>query len=336
MGIMIIEPNRSEREQLASMFQKWGYNPSLSYDSFEQAQKGMGLSDNPGSAFYGLELIVIDITDNQEFVSFVDQIRSLIAYQDIPILALAEGSRAEKMPLAFAFGATDFVPKPIEEYELRARVRSCLRLKHEIDRRKARERELLEATHQLTDLNQILTKMSLLDSLTAIPNRRCFDENLQQEWKRAYRNGGEVALILCDVDFFKQYNDSYGHQRGDQCLQMVAQVLKNSVKRPGDLVARYGGEEFAIILPQTTAQQAAKICRTIEKALSELAIEHSKSKAAGHVTLSMGVASLEPSKAQVKPEDLLYLADMALYEAKQNGRHQFRISSAPLQKKSVG
>jgi len=104
---------------------------------------------------------------------------------DSSILATSEGARAEKMPLAIAFGATDFVSKPTEEYELRARVCSCLRLRHEIERRKSREREVIEASNQLSDLNQILVKMSLLDSLTSIPNRRCFDESLEQEWKRS-------------------------------------------------------------------------------------------------------------------------------------------------------
>lgn len=321
------------------MCQQWGYQPLLSYESFTEAQRGIGLSEGSVSAFFGLELIIIDISQNEDFVHFVDQIRGMIAYQDIPILALADGARSEKMPMAFAFGATDFVHKPIEEYELRARVRSCMRLKHEIDRRKARERELLEATKQLTDLNQILTKMSLLDGLTAIPNRRCFDENLEQEWKRAYRNGGNLGLILADVDFFKQYNDTYGHQRGDQCLQKVAQALKASVKRPGDLVARYGGEEFALILPQTTAQQAIHICKTIQQQLADLAIEHSNSKVGSHVTLSMGIASLEPSQEQLhfKPEQLVQLADTALYEAKKMGRNQFQLAATPdLQKKSAG
>jgi diguanylate cyclase (GGDEF)-like protein len=168
--------------------------------------------------------------------------------------------------------------------------------------------------------------MSLLDSLTAIPNRRCFDESLEQEWKRAFRNGGNLALILCDIDYFKQYNDTYGHQRGDHCLQKVAQALKSALKRPGDLVARYGGEEFAIILPHTTALQAANICNNIRTGIRELAIEHSGSQVSPFVTLSMGVASTEPSVTKMSTEMLLSLSDAALYVAKQQGRDQFQIA----------
>lgn len=326
MSIVIIDPIDREHEQMIAMFQRWGYAQVHPCASLEDAQVVLGLNQASPRTFLGLELIVIDITQGEQFAQFVDQIRSLLFYQDIPILAMAEGSRAEKMPLAFAFGATDFVAKPIEEFEMRSRVRSCLRLKHEIDRRKARERELLEATHQLTDLNQILTKMSLLDSLTGIPNRRCFDGNLEQEWKRAYRNGGELALILCDIDFFKQYNDTYGHQRGDQCLQRVAQTLKNSVKRPGDLVARYGGEEFAIILPHTNAHQASIICNNIRDAIHQLGLDHSGSQVSPFLTISMGVSSTEPSITQISTDRLVELADQALYKAKAEGRDRFVLS----------
>ena len=309
MSIVIVDPTQKDQEQLIAMFHRWGYPQVHSCTSLDDAERVLGLSQTSFRTFFGLELIIVDITQGEQFAQFVDQIRSLLFYQDIPILAMAEGSRGEKMPLAFAFGATDFVSKPFEEFELRARVRSCLRLKHEIDRRKARERELLEATHQLTDLNQILTKMSLLDSLTGVPNRRCFDGNFEQEWKRAYRNGGDLALILCDIDYFKQYNDTYGHQRGDQCLQRIAQTLKSSVKRPGDLVARYGGEEFAIILPHTNALQASIIANNIRDAIRELSLDHSGSLVSPLVTISMGIASTEPAVTQVGIDKLLEMAD---------------------------
>ncbi len=335
MSIVVIDPNRHELEQAAVMLGRWGYNQTILCASLEEAQEVLGLGDQSLRTIFGLELILIDISQGDVFAQFVDRIRGMLFYQDIPILAMADGARGEKMPLAFAFGATDFVSKPIEEYELRARVRSCLRLKHEIDRRKAREKELLEATHQLSDLNQILTKMSLLDSLTAIPNRRCFDESLDQEWKRAYRNGGNIALILCDIDYFKQYNDTYGHQRGDHCLQKIAQSIKAALKRPGDLVARYGGEEFCIILPHTTALQAANICNNIRIAIRDAAIDHSNSQVSPFVTISMGVASTEPSVTRISSEKLIALADAALYVAKQHGRDQFQISRELQEKHSA-
>ena len=326
MPIVIIEPHTREREHLTAMLLRWGYTQTINCTSLSEASQVLGLEDTSLKTVFGLELIIIDITEGDNFAQFVDQLRGMLFYKDIPVLALSDGSRAEKMPLAFAFGATDFVSKPLEEYELRARVRSCMRLKHEIDRRKARERELLEATHQLTDLNQILTKMSLLDSLTGIPNRRCFDETLEQEWKRAYRNGGSIALILCDIDYFKQYNDTYGHQRGDQCLQRVAQAIRAALKRPGDLVARYGGEEFAIVLPLTSALQAANICTTIQTIIRDLALDHAGSQVSSLVTISMGLASTEPALSRISTETLVSMADAALYVAKQHGRDQYQIA----------
>jgi diguanylate cyclase (GGDEF)-like protein len=326
MTIVVVDPVESDRQRILSLMQQWGYSQLLGCHSYDDAKQVLGLGQNTLKTVYGLELIVLDITHADAFASFVEQIRSTLYYQDIPILGLAEGARGEKMALAFAFGATDFVSKPIEDYELRARVRSCLRLKHEIDRRKARERELIEATNQLGDLNQILSKMSLLDSLTGIPNRRCFDESLEQEWKRAFRNGGHLTLMLCDIDYFKQYNDTYGHQRGDQCLQKIAQTLKTSLKRPGDLVARYGGEEFCIILPHTSALQASTIANQIRVAIKDLAIDHAGSQISPYVTISMGIASSEPALTRQSRESLLERADQALYVAKQHGRDQFQIA----------
>ncbi len=326
MTIIVVEPIDHDRQRMLQLMQQWGYSQLLSCASIDEAQQLLGLEQNSLKTVFGLELMIVDISQADSFAAFVDHLRATLYYQDIPILAVADGARGEKMALAFAFGATDFVSKPLEDYELRARVRSCLRLKHEVDRRKARERELIEATNQLGDLNQILSKMSLLDSLTGIPNRRCFDESLEQEWKRAYRNGGHLTLVLCDIDYFKQYNDTYGHQRGDHCLQRIAQTLKQSLKRPGDMVARYGGEEFGIILPHTSAVQAATIANQVRIAIKDLAIDHAGSQVAPFVTISMGIASCEPALTRQTRETLLERADQALYAAKQHGRDQFQIA----------
>jgi diguanylate cyclase (GGDEF)-like protein len=327
MSILIIEPIAKERELLADLLKTWGYADLLQCSSFEEAEIQLGLSPVAFNALHDLELAIVDISTNDRFPKFIEELRRRSFYIDMPVLVISEGSRSEKMPMAFAFGATDFVSKPIAEYELRARVRSCLRLKHEIDRRKARERELLEASHQVSDLNRILATLSMIDSLTGIPNRRCFDENFAQEWKRTYRNGGSITVIVGDVDYFKQYNDTYGHQAGDNCLNLVANALKNVLKRPGDLVARYGGEEFALVLPQTTASQATTICRNIQAALMALGIEHSGSKVSPNVTLSLGIASTEPSATGMNREALLAHADRALYNAKRAGRNRYAIAS---------
>jgi len=327
MSILIIEPVASDLARLEQWLKSWGYADLVSFASIEDARLHLGLTSVSVHVMHDLELAIVDISSPESFPKFVDELRQKIYYQDIPILTLAEGSRTEKMPLAFAYGAADFVSKPIAEYELRARVRSCLKLKHEIDRRKSRERELLEASHQLSDLNRILATVSMIDSLTGIPNRRCFDENFEQEWKRTFRNGGHITLIIGDIDYFKQFNDTYGHQGGDTCLTRVGQALKACLKRPGDLVARYGGEEFALILPQTNAHQALTICHNIQSALLALGIEHIGSKVSPNVSLSLGVASTEPSVTGVSREVLLTHADRALYEAKKEGRNRFVIAN---------
>ncbi len=163
-------------------------------------------------------------------------------------------------------------------------------------------------------------------SLTKIANRRRFDQGLHSEWKRLARERLPLSLILCDVDFFKAYNDTYGHRAGDFCLQQIAQILRENVKRPADLVARYGGEEFAVILPNTHLKGAVKVAEDIRNSLHNLEIEHSNSPVSNQVTLSLGVASLIPNH-YLSEDFLIGEADRALYEAKKSGRDRvvFRI-----------
>lgn len=171
----------------------------------------------------------------------------------------------------------------------------------------------------LKEANEELQRQANIDSLTQIANRRRFDEYLAQEWARCARELESLSLILCDVDYFKFYNDAYGHQAGDRCLYEVAQGMKSIVKRPADVVFRYGGEEFAVILPFTKGEGAIKVAETIREAVLELKIPHDLSQVSHHVTLSMGVSSIVPNlDSQV--ESLIEAADRALYEAKALGR----------------
>ncbi len=176
-----------------------------------------------------------------------------------------------------------------------------------------------ELYQQLVTANQQLQQLVCLDGLTQVANRRRFDEYLDNEWLRMVREQQPLSLILCDVDCFKAYNDTYGHIAGDTCLQEIANGIRAAVKRPADLVARYGGEEFAVILPNTTAEGAAKVAVEIQSQLKSLQIEHSQSSVSKYVTVSLGVASTIPS-AQSFPEMLIDVADKALYQAKAEGR----------------
>jgi diguanylate cyclase (GGDEF)-like protein len=159
-----------------------------------------------------------------------------------------------------------------------------------------------------------------LDGLTKIANRRRFDEHLDQEWRRSKREKRPLALIMCDVDFFKLYNDTYGHQLGDKCLCVIAKTINRHVKRPSDLVARYGGEEFAVILPNTEAKGASLVAETIRLEIQKLKMSHTSSPMKV-VTLSVGISSL-PAHLLSSQKVIIALADKALYEAKRRGRNR--------------
>jgi diguanylate cyclase (GGDEF)-like protein len=191
-------------------------------------------------------------------------------------------------------------------------------LKAEVDRRAAAEAALTLA-------NQELHNFAYIDGLTQIANRRRFDEQLTAVWQRLQRDQLPLSLILCDVDYFKCYNDFYGHQAGDDCLTQVAGTIGGSVRRPDDVAARYGGEEFAILLPNTPTTGAVAVAQRIQQQLAQLALPHARSNVTDRVTLSLGIATIIPIAA-IPPSELLAAADLALYQAKTQGRNQFAIA----------
>ena len=180
------------------------------------------------------------------------------------------------------------------------------------------EKMLAKIESQTTQLK----KLSSTDGLTGVYNRRIFDETLAVEWNRMTRQDQtHLSAIMCDVDFFKLYNDTYGHQTGDDCLKRVADTIKSVLRRPADFFARYGGEEFIALLPNTDSENAVKVAEHMRKKVSDLKIEHLKSGIGKYVTVSLGVSSVIPSK-DVTPTDLIKTADKALYECKEKGRNQ--------------
>lgn len=167
-----------------------------------------------------------------------------------------------------------------------------------------------------------LERLSSIDGLTGINNRRLFDETLENEWKRLGRQKQNfLSAIMCDVDFFKMYNDHYGHQMGDECLRMIAEAIKSVLKRPSDFLARYGGEEFVVLLPNTSPEGAQLIAEEIRKRVHDLKIKHDKSRIDEYVTLSLGVSTIIPGQ-DATPIDLIKAADQALYECKDKGRNR--------------
>ena len=179
---------------------------------------------------------------------------------------------------------------------------------------------------RLQTANQKLQQLAILDGLTGIANRRYFDHVLNKEWYRSAREQQPLSLILCDIDYFKAYNDAYGHQQGDRCLRKIAQVLRKATRRPADLAARYGGEEFAIILPNTDSQGALFIARKIMSRLAKAQIPHKKSEVSDFVTLSIGITTKIPrSKQSVRT--IIDVADRLLYQVKTTGRNGFKSDS---------
>lgn len=187
--------------------------------------------------------------------------------------------------------------------------------------------ELQRANSELNHLNDRLEHLSRIDSLTDVANRRCFNETLDSEWRRAFRENRPLTLLMIDVDYFKAYNDEYGHLQGDDCLKHVAGVLREQFSRSGDLVARYGGEEFAVILPNSTPQAEA-VAEQCREAVAALRIPHGKSAVADHLTISVGVSSVVPH-APLSPKDLVESADRALYTAKESGRNAVVFTPCP-------
>ncbi len=239
----------------------------------------------------------------------------------VPIIVLSTKEEPEIKSQAFATGANDYIVKLPDKIELIARIRYHSQAYIYQKQRDEAFKALQESQQRLAAANKILQELSSLDGLTGIPNRRRFDEILSQEWQRAMRHSSSLSLVMLDIDFFKLFNDTYGHQQGDDCLKQVASCLEKSLARETDFIARYGGEEFAAILPETGVKGALKIAETMRKNVQELKIPHEKSKVIKYVTISLGVATAVPERDS-KPDSLVLTADQSLYYAKEKGRNQ--------------
>jgi len=309
--ILVVDDSALMRSMLVSLLKKVGYADVLTTASGARAFELLGVADDSNPE--AIELILMDlILPDTDGIAAIRTFATRERLSTIPIIMVTAMQGSETLRGAFEVGATDYITKPINEVELLARVGAALRLKHEIDRREKIQKELEAA-------NNRLKQISLTDGLTGLANRRHFDQVLQGEWSRALRNSTPLSLILVDVDHFKRFNDTYGHQEGDSCLTDVAEALGECANRSTDLVARYGGEEFALILPDTDSAGACAVGERLLTNVTARAIPHGASSVGPIVSVSAGIASLVPREG-LPASALIAAADEALYQAKEAGR----------------
>jgi diguanylate cyclase (GGDEF)-like protein len=254
-----------------------------------------------------IELVLLDVVmPDLDGFEVCRRLKSDERTSRIPVIFVTAREEVGDEARGFDVGGVDYIAKPIRPPIVRARVQTHLDLK--------RARDLLES-------------LASLDPLTGIANRRRFDVTLDAEWRRCARNSATFSIVILDVDHFKEFNDTYGHARGDECLRELAQALRGVARRPGDLAARYGGEEFALVLPESDASAAQAVIRHLFDCIRSLAIPHSASSCANLVTISAGAVTLIPTET-LKPSMAVESADRLLYQSKDGGRnraHHFDI-----------
>lgn len=307
--ILIVDDNPTNLSVLSLALKSAGYKIRVAMDgvsAIEQVQV-----DPPGLILLDVQMPGID-----GFETCI-QLKANPAIRDIPVIFITASADLDQKVKGLSVGAVDYITKPFQQEEVLARVKVHLELRF-------LTQKVQEQAIALQQANQELHRLANLDGLTAVANRRRFDEYLDQEWRRSQREQNPLALILCDIDYFKSYNDFYGHQAGDVCLKRVAQAIQNCIKRPADLVTRYGGEEFAIILPNTSSDGAVRVAQLIQSTIQQLSIAHHHSQVSSFITLSLGVSSQVPNSDH-DAHALVAETDKALYIAKAKGRNTFYI-----------
>ncbi len=316
--VMLVDEQRTVARGIQSMLRE---HPDIDFIWCADEREAEKMACQHGPSVI-LQDINMPYLDGFELLS---RYRNNDVIKDIPIIMLSGEQAAETKARSFLEGASDYLTKPPHPIELVARIRHHSRAYFEHLEREELLQSLEAKTRELTELTRRLEQLSLTDALTGIPNRMHFDQILDREWGRARRDRKPLSVALMDVDNFKQFNDFYGHQAGDDCLRRVARAVAESLRRPSDFAARYGGEEFALVLPDTDAEGARKVAELARAAVAELAIPHERAEAALHVTISIGVASTIPGQDDVARDELVKRADEALYESKSNGRNQVTV-----------
>lgn len=301
MNILVVDDDRFIREILSAVIKEAGHNPILAGNDEEAL---------PILSEGNINLVLMDVEmPGRNGFELTREIRRRYPDNWFPIIFLSGQSDEKHYEEGIAAGGDDYLTKPVSPIVLTAKIRAMERI---ANMKKA-----------LDDANARLEKLSSQDPLTRLSNRRDLEQNLLKEWKRQQREQSELCALMLDIDFFKPYNDNYGHQDGDECLRQVAKTLRSCLKRSHDILARYGGEEFAIILPETTLDDAQIVAARIVDTLYQRNLPHDFSKVADRVTVSIGV-SCSKFGAET-PNGLLKQADEALYQSKENGRNRYTV-----------
>lgn len=250
---------------------------------------------------HNIDLVLLDIMlPDMDGFEVCKRLKANAKTRNIPVIFITSKTEDTDEELGLQAGAVDYIGKPFYLPIVIARVETHIALKHKSD---------------------LLEKMAMLDGLTHLDNRRKFDMQFANEYRRALRDGTPLSIALIDIDYFKLFNDNYGHAAGDKTLRLVADLLKGAMRRPSDMVARYGGEEFALILPNTHTQGAVSYCRQIIDLFNERKIVHAYSKVTNYVTLSIGGATFT-NELVMEQHEVFEQVDNALYKAKELGRNQ--------------
>lgn len=297
-NILVVEDSPSMQALTAGVVESIGYTALLA-DSGEDAITVFQQNN--------VDLAILDV--NLPGIDGFETCRKLreISQNDwFPVIYLSASDSDDYIVKGLDAGGDAYVKKPVNTKVLISIVSAMGRISN-------MKKELAEA-------NEKLEKLASHDGLTQIPNRRSFEISLEKYWKQSKRQKVELALLIIDVDYFKKFNDKYGHLSGDDCLKQVAQELAQNLLRPFDFVARYGGEEFVILLPEINLEGTQFVANRLVKAIEKLAIPHEDSETSQHVTISMGVVLSNEVETQ---QEMITKADQALYQAKANGRNQF-------------
>jgi diguanylate cyclase (GGDEF)-like protein len=324
MAIIVSIPDAPLREAVLSLLEAGGYNGNHGAASAEELIRLLDqLGQDPEA---GPDCVIV--SQDQSGLSGADcvrLVRSKPLWRDLPFIFLLDRAIGSEIDAALRAGAADFVAQPLDGPILLARLRQVLALKAETDRRKERERELLDVTGRLQSIIASLQGLSSIDALTGLANLRLFDDCLSKEWRRCLREGAPLSLLLVDLDSMTAFNTRYGRPAGDEALRTVAAALQVSVSRAGDVVARMEGPKFALLLPGVNTGAASFLAEKVRHAVTGTAIAHADAPNQ-FLTASVGVSSILP-KPELRVGFLVAAAEEALFEAKRKGKDRVEVNA---------